>query len=86
MKTVVVAISAFLLAAPALAEAPGGATGHDSATASETATTSETGTAAQAEDQAERKICRKIELATGSRTNSRRLCLTAEQWRNFSRD
>ena len=35
---------------------------------------------------AERRICRRVETATGSRMSYQRMCMTAEQWRNFNRN
>lgn len=33
----------------------------------------------------ERRICRNVETASGSRMAYRRMCMTAQQWRNFNR-
>ena len=44
-----------------------------------------TSTAGEAEG-GERRICRRVETATGSRMSYRRMCMTADQWRNFNRN
>lgn len=81
MKTFVVALAAFFVAAPALAETA-------ATRANETGTPGEA-TAAQAaedsEDRDSRRICRRVNTATGSRMSEKRICMTAREWRDHER-
>ncbi|HEV2867438.1 MAG TPA: hypothetical protein VGX37_13085 [Allosphingosinicella sp.] len=83
MKALTVVISALFLAAPMLAQA---SETPEADTNSSTARTEQSTapTEAQGQDDPDRRICRRIEENTGSRTSGRRVCLTAEQWRNYN--
>ena len=87
MKAFVVVISGLLLSAPVFAQGNGGTmTGSGAAIATgsnelppEAAATEEGG------EGENRRICRRVEIASGSRMSYRRLCMTARQWRDFNR-
>ena len=86
MKSLVVVIAGLLLATPAFAQG-NGPTGRGAQLATETAEAPENATATAREATArERRICRRVETATGSRMSYQRMCMTAEQWRNFNRN
>jgi hypothetical protein len=88
MKAFAVLISGLLLAAPAFAQTSAEFTsgsGSGTSTATAPADAPEQASTAPADETGERRICRKIENASGSRTNFRRLCMTAAQWRTFNR-
>ena len=87
MKAFAVVISGLLLAAPAFAQANdgNGATGSGASISTGQADLSEeaSGNAGEGEN---RRICRRVETASGSRMSYRRLCMTARQWRDFHRN
>ena len=87
MRSFVVVISGLLLSAPAFAQGVGGGStgsGAQMATGAAEAPAEATSTGGETEG-GERRICRRIETATGSRMSYRRMCMTADQWRNFNR-
>lgn len=85
MKAFVALISVSLLASPALAQSMGGATGSGAALTTDNQDAPEsTGAAGQAAG-GERRICRRVETASGSRMSYRRVCRTAAEWRDAQR-
>lgn len=86
MKAFVVFFSGLLMAAPVFAQGSsevstgngGGASAERSAAQEDSSTSSEG-------EGGDRRICRRIETASGSRMSYRRLCMTADQWRTFNR-
>ena len=88
MKSLVVVITGLLLATPAFAQGVGGgSTGSGAQMATEATDAPENGTSTATESTgSERRICRRVETATGSRMSYQRMCMTAEQWRNFNRN
>lgn len=84
MKAFVVAIAGVLLASPALAQTSGGGmmSGSGAEMASDPVDIQENASTAE-ETETERRICRRVETATGSRMSYRRLCKTAREWREF---
>ena len=88
MKPFVVVISGLLLTAPAFAQANGGGgmTGSGASIASGQSETPESASTSEGGEGADRRICRRVETASGSRMSFRRLCMTARQWRDFNRN
>jgi len=82
MRFAVVALSALLVASPALALGQSGGTGAASVRTTNEGPQgpSEAGTG----DNGERRICRRID-STANRTSARRVCLTAREWRDYDR-
>lgn len=84
-------ISGLLISSAAVAQPEHATTSHGSETpqpAGEAASSqAEGGNRANANGAAngERRICRRL-ANTGSRMGSERVCLTAEQWRQYERD
>jgi hypothetical protein len=86
MRLIVALISSALVAVPALAQTSGGVMSGSGAELSETQNTPETTADANAPaPEAERMVCRRVEAISGSRLATRRVCRTAEQWRNAQR-
>ncbi len=85
MKMRVALFSIALLASPAFAQTSDGAMSGSAAVLQGGAADLPEGASAsgQSEDS-ERRICRRID-ATSTRMPSRRLCLTAREWRDFNR-
>ncbi|HTU11075.1 MAG TPA: hypothetical protein VMG08_09275 [Allosphingosinicella sp.] len=85
MKMVVALISSLLVAAPAVAQ---GGSGSVSGSAGELSTQGDTpestGQGGQGAD-GERRICRRVETGSQSRMTYRRVCRTAEEWRESQR-
>ena len=67
---------AVIVASPALAKNPDESNGQ---TAPASASSTE-------KAPKEKKRCRKIEGETGSRVSGKRVCLTAEEWKQFDRE
>ena len=90
MKAFVVVVSGLLLSSGAFAQTSGGVMSGSAASLSTGTTEVPEDAAATAEDSqsqnGDRRICRRIETASGSRMSFRRLCMTAAQWRNFYRN
>jgi hypothetical protein len=88
MKAFVVVISGLLLAAPAIAQTngSGGMTGSGASISSGQSEQSEGASNSEAGEGESRRICRKVETASGSRMSFRWLCMTARQWRDFHRN
>ena len=80
MKLLIAPIAAALMAAPAFAEPSGTANG----TGPEQQTGMAPDNASSGEAAGERRICRRISN-TETRMSSRRMCLTAREWRDFNR-
>lgn len=83
MKAAIFALSAFLIATPVFAQAgaaPGGGTGGFNQPQNMPEGSSEAG----ANENGERRICRRIDDTT-SRMGSRRVCKTAREWRDYDR-
>jgi hypothetical protein len=88
MKVLAVVISGLFLSAPALAQAsdtPEGQNEHSS-TARTDQSTEQPRTEAEEAEGGERRICRRVGDRTASLTAGRRVCMTAQQWRNSRRD
>ena len=80
MKKLIV-VASLLIAAPAFANT-GDTTTNANAPATErteTAGTSESGEAEASDGN--RRICRNVDYGAGSRVSTRRVCMTADQWR-----
>ena len=88
MKAFVVVISGLLLAAPAVAQVNNGGTVSGSGASLSTGSSElPEGASEEAGGEGEnRRICRRVETASGSRMSYRRLCMTARQWRDFNRN
>jgi hypothetical protein len=86
MKALAVVISGLLLASPGLAQATEAPSANGQEQTS-TASTEQTATESQAEEAegSERRICRRVGDRTASLTAGRRVCMTAQQWRNHNR-
>lgn len=89
MKTFVVAITGILIASPALAQSPPGTPGTPGDVMSHNGgllfDRDEDPHANDTAVPGDGRICRRIPTASGSRMATRRLCLTAEGWRNRQR-
>jgi hypothetical protein len=85
MKMYVAFASVALIAAPAFAQ---GGSGAVSSSAGELSTQNDTpestGQSGQGAD-GERRICRRVETGSQSRMTTRRVCRTAEEWREAQR-
>ena len=81
MKSHVVLLSGLLLVAPAAAQTAGTDAATDRPSTQEG--TSSGNSSAEAENDPNRRICRKVETNTGSRVPHRTLCMTERQWRNY---
>ena len=80
MKLLIASIAATLIAAPAFAEPSGTANG----TGPEQQTGMAPDNASSSEAEGERRICRRVS-ASESRMSSRRMCMTAREWRDYNR-
>lgn len=85
MKTFAVVISSLLLAAPALSQASGADTNSSSGDRTERESRAESNDSARPAATEERRVCRRLAGATGTRTDNPRVCMTAEQWRAHDR-
>ncbi|HEY5710369.1 MAG TPA: hypothetical protein VIT38_00620 [Allosphingosinicella sp.] len=89
MKSIIVAISAMLMAAPALAQSPPGTPGTPGDVMSHNGgllfDRNEDAGANATAVPGDGRTCRRVEAGSGSRMKTRRLCLTAEGWRNRQR-
>ncbi len=88
MKPFVVVISGLLLTAPAFAQANGGGgmTGSGASISTGQSDLPEGASNTEGGEGENRRICRRVETASGSRMSFRRLCMTARQWRDFNRN
>jgi hypothetical protein len=85
MKAFVVAISCLLAATPAFAQSStGSVSGGAAELATQNDTPESTGDNARTAE-GERRICRRVETGSTSRMSSRRVCRTAEEWREAQR-
>lgn len=87
MKALVVVISGFFLSTAGFAQVGGSAvmSGSGASMSSGSTEINEEAVPADEGQGADRRICRRVETASGSRMSYRRLCMTAEQWRTFNR-
>lgn len=86
MKFMIVAAAAVLVAGPAFAQS----TGMGSTTAGSGASLSDqadvpSGPSSAANNEGEHLICRRVETDSSSHMGTRRVCLTAEGWRQQQR-
>ena len=83
MRTIILAISALVIATPAMAQ-PQSGSGASVATgqANLPEGSAEAGTTAEGQ----RKVCRRIPTESSSRMSLRRVCLTTREWREFDRN
>lgn len=84
MKALVVGISALFLSTAAFGQNGGVMSGSGSALSSGAADTAEAPPADEGQGDT-RRICRRVETASGSRIPYRRVCMTAAEWRNADR-
>lgn len=85
MRVLVVFASGLLLGAPVLAQSEV-SNSSETVPASQPRESAESETESTNDDGGERKICRRINMATGSRMSNERICMTAEQWRSYGRE
>lgn len=85
MKAIAVAICVFLTAAPAMAQMSG-TTGGSGGQMRSNSDEQDVNDPAPATSNGERLICRRVDPPSGSRVSTRRVCRTAEQWREAQRD
>ena len=86
MKAYLVASCAVLLASPAFAQSGSGSVSGSAADlSSQTDTPESTGDAGQRGTDGERRICRRVETSSTSRMSTRRVCRTAQEWRDPQR-
>ena len=81
MKIYVALISSLLLASPALAQASEVMSGSGAALEGGSGDAPEGSSTSGVNDDGERRICRRVETDTSSRMTTRRVCLTAREWR-----
>ena len=86
MKALAVAICVFLTAAPALAQMSGTTGGSGGQMRSTSDDQDVNDPAPATTSNGERLICRRVDPPSGSRVSTRRICRTAEQWRDAQRD
>ena len=84
MKQLVAFVCVLLMAAPVAAQT-GTMQGSGAALTSPKGDEPEGPQTAGVNEDGERRICRRLE-STGSRNASRRLCLTAREWREYNRN
>ena len=85
MKMYVALISSLLIAAPAFAQSgTGSVSGSGGELSTQSDTPESTGNSSQGAD-GERRICRRVEAGSQSRMTTRRVCRTAEEWRESQR-
>jgi hypothetical protein len=83
MKTSALAALALLMAAPAFAQPHAGSGGQLSTGPNEGPQgSSEAGVDANGD----RRICRRVENGSSSRMTTRRVCMTAREWRDYQRN
>ena len=81
MRAFAFVIACFFLAAPAAATQP---TGNSSGSGQAIPTTPSNANT-EAEEDPDRRVCRRIETNTGSRVPHRLVCMTVREWRAFNR-
>ena len=86
MKALVVVISGFLLSTTAFAQSTGATMESGRSGVSHGQTEGPQSTNTVDDGQAEnRRVCRRIEAGSGSRTAARRVCMTVREWAEYSR-
>lgn len=86
MKVPVLLVSAMLLSAPTLAQTSGGVMSGSGALLGSGSDASSEGSSQSGEtEDGERRICRRVATDSASRMATRRLCLTAREWREHQR-
>ena len=88
MKAFVVVSSGLLVTAPAFAQPSGGGgtTGSGASVSTGQSELPEGASNTEGGEGENRRICRRVEIASGSRMSFRRMCMTARQWRDFNRN
>lgn len=84
MRVFVAFASVALLASPALAQGGGTISGSGGELATQNETPESTGQSGQGAD-GQRRICRRVETGSQSRMTYRRVCRTAQEWREAQR-
>ena len=86
MKMSVALLSAFLLASPAFAQTSGGVmSGSGAVLEGGSNDVPENASAGGENEDGERRICRRVEGDSHTRMSTRRVCLTAREWREQQR-
>lgn len=86
MKLPVALLSVALLASPALAQSSDGVmAGSGAVLEGGTGDAPEGAAESGSNEDGERRICRRVETDTSSRMTTRRVCLTAREWRQQQR-
>jgi hypothetical protein len=87
MKAFVAAFCGFALATPAVAQvSSGGVTsGSGAGLSSESNAPESSGDANARGSEGEQRICRRVETSSASRMSTRRVCRTAQEWRDSQR-
>ena len=83
---VVIAFCGFVVAAPAFAQGSGGVVSGSGAGLSSQSDASDSDESDARADDGERRICRRIPTSSGSRMATRRVCRTAQEWRDSQRE
>lgn len=81
MKISVLALAAFVVAAPAGAQVTGAVGGNGAAIETGQGNAPEGLSQGGTNENGERLICRRVEAGSASRMATRRVCLTAREWR-----
>ena len=74
-------VASLLVAAPALASTGDNATSGNAPAAERAETEAGEANETQPSEAGDRRICRNVDYGAGSRVSSRRVCMTADQWR-----
>lgn len=85
MKLSFLLASGLILTTPAFAQTSGGVMSGSGAILDSGPDTLPEGSEDSESDDGERRICRRVETDSASRMATRRLCLTARQWREHQR-
>lgn len=86
MKMPVALLSVMLLASPVFAQSSGSVMAGSGAVLEGSSSDAPDGSAEGGEsDDGERRVCRRVETDTSSRMTTRRVCLTAREWRQQQR-
>ena len=87
MKIPVALLAVALLASPAFSQTSGGVMAGSGAVLEDNSGDVAEGSSASGENEnGERRICRRVETDTSSRMTTRRVCLTAREWRQRQRN
>ncbi len=85
MRKLLIAVTALLVSAPAMAQ-PQAGNGGAATTGRGNAPLPQTTSEGSAGAEGERRSCRQIDVNSTTRMRSRRVCMTTREWREFDRN